>query len=67
MTTFFSRSIPQEQNGKYIFLKTEKKLTLSCNYCMGPLDLFINLRYIILFQNSRNYVIITHVGRSHML
>ena len=27
---------------------------------MGPQDLFINLRYIMLFQHSRNYVIITH-------
>lgn len=27
---------------------------------MNPLDLFINLRYILLVQHSRNYVIFTH-------
>lgn len=59
--TFYWKS-SKEENGKYIFKNRiyRIKFILSCNYQMSPLDLFISLRYIMLVQHSRNYIIITH-------
>lgn len=53
MTFFFPTGFPKNKE-KIYFLKNRMKFTLSCNYHIGPLTSFINLRYIM---GSSSYIL----------